>query len=122
MKGFRRIYVHFLLPNLVKILGGFEVSSLTQEQIEKIGEIAEEAARRSLLKKVPISGVSDFTVSVSLDAKEVLNVEVDVELTLSPMYKDVGAKKLAGESAKAAFEAIENYLRKIGCQFNISSL
>ncbi|MCS7120385.1 MAG: DUF3194 domain-containing protein [Nitrososphaerota archaeon] len=97
------------------------VSELTQEDLEKISEVAEEAARRAILSKIPANNISDLTVSVDIDKVEDLNIEVEVELTLSPLCKGIDVKRLVNESTGAAFAAVEKYLRKMGCQFKTSS-
>ena len=87
------------------------MSPLTHEQIERIGEIAEGAARKSILSRVPNRGISDLSISVELEEAEAVNVEVDVEIELSPLFKDTDPEELAEESVRAAFEAVEEYLR-----------
>ena len=97
-------------------MGELRVSSLPYEQIERIGEIAEEAARRSIVSRVPKRGISDLSISVELEEAETVNVEVDVEIELSPLFRNMNPKKLADASVKAAFEAVEGYLRECGCR------
>lgn len=75
--------------------------------------MAEEAARRHIFSKVPKNGVSDISISVSLENAEVLNVDVDVEVRLSPLYRRINVKDLVEEAVKAAFEAIEKYLKTL---------
>jgi hypothetical protein len=84
--------------------------------MEKICQIAEEAARKHISSRVPHQGISDLTVAVDLEGAETLNVNVDVEVTLSPHLKNMSVKELAKGSVKAAFEAIEKYLEEYGCQ------
>jgi hypothetical protein len=87
------------------------LSSLTYEELEKICDVAEEAARKYITSKVPKDGILDLTISVDLESLESLNVNVDVEIRLSPLYGNVNVKELAKGSVKAAFEAIEKYLK-----------
>ncbi len=94
------------------------ISSLSTEQIEKICEIGEEAARWYITSKVPNRQISDLSIAIDLNGAETLNIEVDVEVRISPLSKDMNAKKLAEEAVKVAFEAIEKYLRNSGCQFS----
>lgn len=89
------------------------LSSLTYEEMEKLCEIAEEAARKYIMSKVPSEYISDVSISVDLEGSESLNVEVDVEVELSPLYKKVNVKEIVEGSVKAAFDAIEKYLDKI---------
>jgi len=100
----------------VNLLGETDARSLEYEHIEKLCAIAEEAARRYITSRVPSRGVTELTVSVESEENEVLNVEVDVELTLSPLFKTVDSQKLADEAVKAAFKAVEEYLRETGCR------
>ena len=101
----------------MKLLGEPRGSSLLPEQIERIGEIAEEAARRSVLSRIPKRGISDLSISVELEEDTAVNVEVDVEMELSPAFKNTDAEKLAKESVQAAFDAVEKYMRESGCRF-----
>ena len=89
------------------------ISSLPYERLEEICEIAEDAARKYITSKLPKKAVSDLTISVDLELSETLNVNVDVEVTLSPLYRNVNVKEIAEGSVKAAFEAVERYLKKI---------
>jgi len=101
----------------VSFLGELRVSSLSYDQIGEICEMAEEAARRTILSRVPSRGISDLSISVASDGTETLAVEVEVEISLSPLFRNVDAKKLTEESVEAAFGAIEKHLREIGCQY-----
>jgi hypothetical protein len=89
------------------------LSSLTYEELERICDLAEEAARRYIASKVPKEGISDLTITVSIESSESLNVDVDVEVRLSPLYGNLNVKELARGSVKAAFEAIEEYLKQV---------
>lgn len=98
-------------------LGELRAFALTDEQIERIGEVAEEAARKSIVSRIPKRGISNLSISVELEEAEAVNVEVDVEIELSPLLKRINAKTLAEESVKASFEAVEKFLRESGCRF-----
>jgi len=91
-------------------------SSLSYEQLERLCEIAEEAARRYVTSRIPDRGISDLSISVNSVDSETLNLEIDVEITLSPLFRKVNVKKLAEEAVNAAFEAAEDYLREITCR------
>lgn len=90
------------------------LSSLNYGELERICDIAEEAARNYITSKIPREGISDLTISVSLESSESLNVDVDVEIRLSPLYGNVNVKELVKGSVKAAFEAVETHLSSIG--------
>ncbi len=90
------------------------LSSLTYDELERICDIAEEAARKYIASKIPKEGISDLTISVSLESSESLDVNVDVEVRLSPLYGNVNVKELVKGSVKAAFESVEKHLSSIG--------
>jgi len=83
---------------------------------EELCTIADDAARRYVTSKVPNQAISDLTVTVSLEESEGINVEVDVELTLSGAKNPMDEKRLAKEAVKAAFRAIDKYIGEVKCQ------
>ena len=91
-------------------------TSLSYEQLEKLCEIAEEAARRYVASKIPNRGITDLSISVNSVDSETLNLEIDVEITLSPLFRNVDVERLVKEAADAGFKAAEEYLRKIACR------
>ena len=99
----------------MKFLGEASARSLSDDSLEKLCEIAEEAARAHVASKVPKRAILNLSVSVDLKESEALDVEVEVDLALSPLFKDIDEKELADEAVKAAFDAAENYLRQIRC-------
>lgn len=97
-------------------------TSLSYEQLERLCEIAEEAARRYVTSKIPNRGISDLSISVNSMDSEALNLEIDVEITLSPIFRKVDVEKLAKEAVNAAFKAAEDYLRDTSCRSKPSNL
>jgi len=98
---------------MVKLLRQSRASSLSEGQMETLAEIAEGTARKHITTKVPSRGISDLTVMVNMDGRDELNVEVDVEVTLSPLFKNIDVKKLADDAVKEAFRAVEKYLEEL---------
>jgi len=96
--------------------------SLSYEELERLCEIAEEAARRYVTSRIPDRGISDLSISVNSTDSETLNLEIDVEITLSPLFRKVNVEKLAEEAVDAAFKAAEDYLREISCHSKPLSL
>jgi L-fucose isomerase-like protein len=90
--------------------------SLSYDQLERLCEIAEEAARRYISSRIPSRGISDLYVSVNSVDSENLTLEIDVEVNLSPLFRKVDVKKLAEEAVEAAFKAAEDYLRELSCR------
>jgi len=89
--------------------------SLSPEQIEELCETAEEAARKYVTSKVPSQKISDLNITVEAGGKEGVTVNVDVEVRLSPLLKEVDVERLAEGAVEAAFKSVEEFLRKIKC-------
>ncbi|MBS7614325.1 DUF3194 domain-containing protein [Candidatus Bathyarchaeota archaeon] len=90
--------------------------SLSDDQIEELCILADEAARKYVTSKISKNEVNDLVVSVNLeDAKELI-VEIEVELSLSDLYAEEDARKLADEAVKSAFRAIDEYVKEVRCQ------
>lgn len=92
-----------------------QITQLSDEQLEKICEIAEEAARKHAESKVPRREIADLTVAVDLEGTDALKLNIEAEVTLSSNLKGINVEALAKDSVKAAFEATEKYLRENGC-------
>lgn len=98
---------------MVLSLGERSISDLSYEELEELCDLAEEAARRYIASRVPKEYISDLSISVDLEGSETLNIDVDVEVRLSPLCKNIDARGLAEGSVRAAFDAIEEYLRRV---------
>ena len=92
------------------------IPKLTDEQIEEICEIAEEAARKYILSKVPLKKISDFDITVETEGLKPLNISVEINLELSPLMRDYDVNKLVEEAVKKAFEAVDNHLKGLSCR------
>lgn len=89
-----------------------EISSLNSDQVEKLCEIAEESARKYVMSKVSRRQVSELNITVEAGGKENLTLDVDVEVSVSPLIEDVDINRLAEEAVDAAFKSVEEFLRK----------
>lgn len=92
------------------------ISELTSEQVETLCAIAEKAARDYVLSKVPSRKVSVLNITIDTEGLKPVTVNVEVEITLSPLMKNYDVKKLADEATKQAFNAVEAYLRELTCK------
>ena len=92
------------------------ISELTSEQVETLCATAEKAARDHVLSKVPSRKVSVLNITVDTEGLKPVTVNVEVEITLSPLMKNYDVKKLANEATKQAFKAVEAYLRELTCK------
>jgi len=94
---------------------GLSISELTSEQIEELCTIADEAARKYVLLKVPSKRIEALNVSAEAEGTKPLTLTVDVDIALSPQMKDFDVQKLAEEAVKEAFTLAEKYLEKLTC-------
>lgn len=92
------------------------IPELTSEQAEELCEVAEKAAREYVLSKVPSRRISALNITVETEGTKPVSVNVDVEITLSPLMKNYDVKKLANEAIKKAFTSIEKCLRDFACK------
>jgi len=93
-----------------------DIAELTGEQLEKLCELGEKAARDYVLSKVPERRISTLDITVDTEGSKPVTVNVEVEVTLSPLMKDFDVDKLTGEAVEKAFVAIKEYLRELSCR------
>jgi len=91
-----------------------EISELTEEQLQTLCERAENAARVYILSKVPSKKITDLNIAVEADGEKHLTLNVEIDVNLSPLMKEIDAQELVDEAVKQAFASAENYLREIG--------
>ena len=89
------------------------IPDLTTEQIETLCSIAEDAARKHILSKVPLKMVETLNISVEAEGTKPVNVTIEIDLALSPKLRDFDAETLVNEAVQEAHKASENYLRKL---------
>ncbi len=92
------------------------IPELTVEQLEKLCEIAEKAARDHILSKVSSQRVSALDIAVDTEGSKPVTVNVEVEVTLSPLMKNFNVEKLTKEATEKAFAAIREYLSELSCK------
>jgi len=92
------------------------ISELTDEQLEKLCEIGEKAARDHILSKVSARKVSTLDINIDTEGNKPVTVNVEVEVTLSPLMKNYNVEKLSKEAVEKAFAAINKYLRELACK------
>lgn len=92
------------------------ISKLRVQQLEKLCEIGEKAARTHVLSKVPARKVSALDITVDTKGSKPVTVDVEVEIALSPVMKNYDVDKLSKEAVEKAFEAIKEYLRELACR------
>ena len=83
----------------------------TTDEIERICEAAQDAARNHLLSKVSVKQVSDLDVMVEAVGDKPLVVYVDVAIELTSGNQDLGP--LVDEATDIAFAAAEAKAREL---------
>ncbi len=99
-----------------RLLEELGLAELTEDQLEKLCETGEKAARAYVLSKVPRKQISALDIAVDAEGSKPVIVNVEVEIALSPSIKGIDADKLAQEATESAFEAIKRYLRESSCK------
>ena len=100
-----------------KFLEEIGIPPLDSRQVEELCELAEKTARKYVLSKVCSREISTLNVTVEVQGRKPITVDIDVEITLSPLMKDYDVAKLAKEATQEAFTSVEKYLRELACNF-----
>ena len=100
-----------------KLLEKIGIPLLNSRQIEELCELAEKTAREYVLSKVPSRRISTLNVTVEIQGRKPITVNVDVEITLSPLMKNYDVAKLAKEATQKSFISVEKYLKELTCNF-----
>jgi hypothetical protein len=91
------------------------IPELTSEQLEKLCEITEKAARQQILKEVSLQRITDLNVTIGIEGSKPVTVNVDVKITLSPLMRNYDVQRLVNEAKDRAFKTIEKYLGNLAC-------
>jgi len=92
------------------------IPKLTPKQLEKLCEIGEKTARQYVLSKVSSSKISALNISIDTEGTKPVTVNIDVEISLSPLMKEYNVEKLAKEATEKAFASIKEYLSELACK------
>jgi len=92
------------------------IPKLTTKQMEKLCEIGEKAAREHVLSKVSSRQISALNISIDTEGTKPVTVNIDVEISLSPLMKDYNVEKLVKEATEKAFASIKDYLSELACK------
>jgi hypothetical protein len=92
------------------------ISELTSEQVEELCEVAEKAARKHILSKIPSNRISTLDITIDTEGTKPITVNVDVGITLSPLMENYDVRRLVNEATEEAFKSIERYLRGLTCK------
>ncbi len=92
------------------------IPELTTQQVEELCEVAERAAREYILSKVPSRRISVLNITVESEGTRPVTIDVDMEINLSSLLKNLDVEKVAKEATKKAFTSVEKYLRGLACK------
>jgi hypothetical protein len=76
---------------------------------------AEKTAREYVLSKVSSKKVEELNVNVETEGAKPVRLNVEVEVSLSPLIKSFDVQKLVDRAVKEAFVSAENFLRELKC-------
>jgi hypothetical protein len=88
---------------------------LTGKQIERVCSIAEEAARKQVLARVPLRKVDALNVSAEAEGTRPLRLTIDIDVQLSSSMSDFNVQQLCDDAIKQAFAAAKEYLKGLTC-------
>jgi hypothetical protein len=99
-----------------RFLEDIGIPELTAEQVEKLCEIGEKAARDYITSKISVRRISALDITIDVEGAKPVTVNVEIEIVLSPLMKNYDVNRLVDEAKQRAFNAIEDYLRDIACK------
>jgi hypothetical protein len=99
-----------------KILEEIGIPELTDEQLKKLCEVGEKAARDYIFSRLSVRRISTLEITLDTKGNKPVTVNVEVHITVSPSMKDFDVNMLAQEATERAFEAIKEYLRELACK------
>ncbi|NJE42341.1 DUF3194 domain-containing protein [Thermococcus sp. GR6] len=85
---------------------------LSEEQLIKIGELAQETIIDYVFDHLTRSEVKDIEVTMRINREETLDLEIEVYLEV-PIFVKVDVDKLIDEAVERAYEVVERKLREI---------
>ncbi len=84
--------------------------------MQRLSEVADEAARKHVLSEVNQRKITRLDVTVEAVGSKPITVSVEVDLELSPTMNEQKAASLADGATQSAFHAMEQYLSELSCQ------
>ncbi len=99
----------------MRLLEELGIPELVSEQIEELSLIAEEAARKYVLSKVPLKKIEALNITAETKGAKPVKLKVEVDIVLSPSMRNFNVQMLGDEAIKEAFHSAEKYLREITC-------
>jgi hypothetical protein len=92
------------------------LEKLTDKQIEELCLIAEEAARKHILSKVPSKNIDALNITAEAEGAKPVSLKVEVDLELSQSVRNFKVKQITDEAVRIAFVSANQYLRGLTCR------
>lgn len=89
------------------------ISKLSLDELQSVCESAELKIRRFIFSKVASNLVDDLNILVDADASAPASINIEVDLRLSPLVKEVNAAKLVEDAIDHGFLLVEEKTREI---------
>jgi hypothetical protein len=89
---------------------------LTEDQMQTLSEMAEEAARNHILSSVSRKRISVLNIVIEAVGSKPVTVAIDVDLLISQSVKNVDTEDVVHQAAGKALEAVERCLRDLSCK------
>jgi len=94
------------------MLEEINLPELELHQIEEVCRIVEEAARQYILSKVPSRRIANLNIIIDVSVAGPVTVNVDIDVTLSPLAIEVNVAQMTKGASQKAMEAAERKLRE----------
>jgi ribosome-associated translation inhibitor RaiA len=82
---------------------------LTDEELDKVSEVAVEAAENYILSRVSKKEILDLDINASITYQDVLNVDITVEIDLDELSA-VDENEIAESAVDAALEKLDKFI------------
>jgi hypothetical protein len=99
----------------VKLVEELGIHALTSKQRERLCCVAEEAARKYVVSKIPSKKIENLDISTEAEGTRPVTLKVDVSVTLSPSIKNFDVNRLVDKAVKEALASADEYMRKLSC-------
>jgi hypothetical protein len=91
------------------------IPELNSTQIEELCSSVEKTAREYVLSKISPKRIEELNISVETEGTKPVKLTVEVDVSLSPLMKNLDVQKLVEEAVKEAFTSAENHLKELPC-------
>ena len=91
----------------------FGLPELSNEQMEQLCNVTEEAAREYILSKISKREAEKLDVIVEAEGIKPIDLRVEIDLALSSKSRKIDSAAIVNEAIEKAFRAGEDFLSKL---------